>query len=476
VAIVLLTFCVADAETEDEEPKELEEPPAPEFKPGEEVRLELAESENWVVVYVPSDYKPDRPWPVILCYPGPGLKATTWPFRDITGGKGFIIIGLNFCSFHTGRRFTKPIEKPEAEQAYLMKAMDELKEHIEIDRDVVFIGGFSEGGYAASYLGEMMLGKLAGLIMLSAGRVESEGGPPGKDSIKDKPIFIAVGEKDYEHRKAALSAARSYRSLKADVTTELWPGVEHAVDTYNTKLGQWLIRKGPLRAVKKKLLDAKKAEEAGKLGEAYSMYAQLAAFSETDESCLAGAEAAKALAANADEQFTKAKKAEEEERYVHAAQILIHVKEVFEGSKFAEQADKQLKELQVDPQIKELIEQTEIDTKADALEAKAAAAEKAKKYKQAIKLYEEYVLSFPKASRFKQVSEHLDELKADKDILSKMGAKDCKQWLSLARNYISAGLPEKAEEYLRKVLEGYPGTEWADEAEKLLRQIAGEIE
>lgn len=45
--------------------------------------------------------------------------------------------------------------------------------------------------------------------------------------------------------------------------------------------------------------------------------------------------------------------------------------------------------------------------------------------------------------------------------------RDCREWLSLARNYIRAGMPEKAIPYLKQVIERYGDTEYAKEARDL---------
>jgi len=45
--------------------------------------------------------------------------------------------------------------------------------------------------------------------------------------------------------------------------------------------------------------------------------------------------------------------------------------------------------------------------------------------------------------------------------------RDCREWLSLARNYLRAGMPEKAVPYLKQVIEEYPDTEYAVQAREL---------
>ena len=50
----------------------------------------------------------------------------------------------------------------------------------------------------------------------------------------------------------------------------------------------------------------------------------------------------------------------------------------------------------------------------------------------------------------------------------------CRGWLSMARNFINAGMPHKAEPYLRKVIDNYGDTDHAEDAKKLLKQIEPE--
>jgi Tfp pilus assembly protein PilF len=49
--------------------------------------------------------------------------------------------------------------------------------------------------------------------------------------------------------------------------------------------------------------------------------------------------------------------------------------------------------------------------------------------------------------------------------------KECKGWLSMARNYIKAGMPEKAKPYLEQVIQKDPDTAYALEAKELLGEM-----
>jgi outer membrane protein assembly factor BamD (BamD/ComL family) len=61
-----------------------------------------------------------------------------------------------------------------------------------------------------------------------------------------------------------------------------------------------------------------------------------------------------------------------------------------------------------------------------------------------------------------------------KQIQSEAADKQCKGLLSMARNYLKAGMPEKAKPYLEEVIEKFPDTAYAEEAKGLLTQTPTE--
>ena len=76
---------------------------AEEVKPGKEGSYTIPGHENYPCrIYVPSDYKKGTPFPVILFMHGAGGRPTTWPFKEATKGKGYIIIGLSYAPLPAG--------------------------------------------------------------------------------------------------------------------------------------------------------------------------------------------------------------------------------------------------------------------------------------------------------------------------------------------------------------------------------------
>lgn len=213
--------------------------------PGAEVRLETPKTGSYILVYVPEDYTPDRAWPIIFCYHGYNGKATTWPFTEATHGRGFIIAGMEYATkeyaLHLGMNRVGP-EITQFDEALAMASS-----FLKVNPNVIFIGGFSQGGYSTSILGEQLLDRLAGLIILGAGRSAADRYPPPTKSLQRKPIFIGVGENDTVHHPRAKDAARIYKLWGADVTLEEWPGVGHAFDGTKSKLLDWLLAKSSSR-------------------------------------------------------------------------------------------------------------------------------------------------------------------------------------------------------------------------------------
>jgi predicted esterase len=358
-------------------------------------RLEAPKAKSSFVVYVPQDYTSDRVWPVIFCYHGAGGSATTWPFQQITRGEGFIIVGMNYAteaySHGLGRERIGP------EQAFFAEALSIVSSQLNINPKMVFMGGYSQGGYSTTILGEQLLDQLAGLIILGASRSYVDRYPPPAKQIQGKPIFIGVGEND-ERKPQAKETVQIYKDWGADVTFEEWPGARHGDEPKETKLLDWLLANGPLKDVESRLTAARQAEKAGELGEALTLYHQVSELSQSYGACIEAAKAAERLTQQAEKQLAEAE-AVGQESYIEADKLLTQIAKAYAGSVFEERARQQKKTL--------------LNAKADALEAKAVAAEKAKDYKKALQLYELYLTYFPEADRYQSVKAHLEALKAD---------------------------------------------------------------
>ena len=444
-----------------------EKPPGPQFTPGTEVKVDFQDIMSEIVVYVPSDYIAQQAYPVILAFPGQDGKLTTWPFRQLTKGKGFIIIGFDYIGAHAGEQ-TASVEKRQRE--FIERSISRVAESLNVNKRIVFLGGFGQGANATFHFGTDMIGRLTGLIMLGGGRNWADRTRTASGS-GGKKIFIGVGEQDGVHVGSAKNAAEIFHRAGAHVTMEIWPGVAHNIDFTNTKLGDWLAQFSPHKSIKNQLEKAQNAEKRGELGLAYSLYSQLAQMSNTDETSLAAAEAAKALEAKAQEQFDEAERSRQAKDYPQAASILSTIAGKFKGSKLGEMAEERLLKLREQPEAKVAVERAEAETAADDLEKRAQAAERAGDYAEAISLYQQYLDKFPQGDRREFITKYLAALKSSDVVREQMAGKECEKLLKLARSYIKAGLPDKARPYLNKIIEKHGTTRWANEARTLLRQI-----
>lgn len=66
--------------------------------------------------------------------------------------------------------------------------------------------------------------------------------------------------------------------------------------------------------------------------------------------------------------------------------------------------------------------------------------------------------------------EDTPEAKAKREA-EKAAGKQCRSWLSMARNFASNKMPAQAREYLAKIKEKHPGTEWAKQADQMLAEL-----
>ncbi|NNE06719.1 MAG: hypothetical protein HKN15_13440 [Xanthomonadales bacterium] len=178
-------------------------------------------------VFVPAEPPPEAGYPVIAYYHGwsTGLKPNLRIMRAVTGGKDYLLIGMSYRSRHFYQELDrKSLRK---EQAHLDRALEDVAACRSINQDVVFLAGYSQGGYAISMLGEQRIDEVAGLVLLGSGRRLAKMYLPDENQISDWPIFVGVGENDQRHFPIADNSAKLYALLGAEVSMETWPDTDH---------------------------------------------------------------------------------------------------------------------------------------------------------------------------------------------------------------------------------------------------------
>ena len=371
----------------------------PTVSPGKEVRIAAPKTGKTFLLYVPIDYTDTRPFPIIFCYHGYRGKATTWPFKQVTKGKGFIVVGMNYTTDDYYKGLSPTETTPD--KAFFNEVIALVSERLNVAREYIFMGGYSQGGYSTTVLGEQLLDRLGGFLILGAGRRNADVEPPPTELIRGHPIFYGAGELDDPHYPRAKRAAGFYTEWGADVTFEGWKDETHKLSPQwmtKTKMREWLIAYGPAKQVKSGFEKAQIAEKNDRLGEAFTRYAQIAEILPDTELCRTAKASATRLATEAETQLNQLKKAADTKPYAQVVKALESFRDNYAMSVFAERATQMHKEL--------------LNAKADALETRARKAETQKNYARALQLYELYLTYFSEAKRYPEVQKHVKHLKS----------------------------------------------------------------
>lgn len=211
--------------------------------PGRETPVAVQGAAD-VVLWLPSNYDAARTWPAVFFYHGQGGHPTVEPLKRITGGNDYLLVGMSYVDPEPKPR------TPAQHDAYVRAELDHLHAAqarvaavAKIDPRRVHLGGSSMGGWTATMLGERDMPKLAGMIVLLAGRLRNTAFPTVP--FRGKPVYLGAGETD-PNLSAARRAAALYRSLGAQVTLEEFPGVGHATPPDAPALRAWMDARGRL--------------------------------------------------------------------------------------------------------------------------------------------------------------------------------------------------------------------------------------
>jgi len=475
LAVVAPRPCPAELDDIDlmlREANSKDESPAPQIGPGKETKVrgkDLGE-DGYYMLYLPKDYTPARAWPVIFCYHSLNSKPTVEPFRTILKGEQFVLVGVGYQQ--AGREGYDYMKTADVE--ILKRVLRSVNRHVKMNRNQLFVGGFSKGAfYAASMLNNMPEAQWAGGVILGGGM--SEAATPKKPQALYKlPVFLACGEKD-SHRQYVETAADHFKAMNSDVTLELWPKTGHVEMYPGSKLREWLIQNGLLRNASERLAKAKVYEKTRHLGEALDIYESLAHVDDGDVICQQADIGAQALLAKAQETQGRVGTALDRKNYALAQDLLSELAVEFKGSRVGDDAAEQLEKLKNDPAVQKTIARRQTQEEAEELEKQAITAEKDGRYAEAIQLYEKYLRLFPEADNADDVKKQLENLRSDdnlqKRIRDQEAARECRGWLNMADAFLQQNKPDKAKPYLDNIIRKYPDTTWATKARVRLRNL-----
>jgi len=154
-------------------------------------------------VYVPTGYKGDRAFPLIIALHGNGLTEDYF-FDSLQGGmqrlaeeRGYIVaapLGYRVdggYGYNNGARPAEDIPKLELSEKDVMHVLELMKKDYKIDNNRIYIGGHSMGGSGSWYLGPKYSQTWAALATFSGGAT-----PETARQVKTVPQFVVHGDAD----------------------------------------------------------------------------------------------------------------------------------------------------------------------------------------------------------------------------------------------------------------------------------------
>jgi len=212
---------------------------APAFEPGKEVRLNIGKTVGEILVYVPSDYNDDCNWPAIFYYHGKGGSLSTGWLQIATGGKGFVIVSMEFAPTTSERM------NPTQYRAYVEREIKNLaftrhflQGRLKIDPKMTVLAGVSRGGWLVADIFSIRPQLAAAAVITCAGFhnwLPQEALP-----LTKKYVYIGAGQTD-QNLEPAKKAKRYFENRGADVTFEIYLGLGHSINPNAPKMQKWFL-------------------------------------------------------------------------------------------------------------------------------------------------------------------------------------------------------------------------------------------
>jgi len=181
------------------------------------------------------------------------------------------------------------------------------------------------------------------------------------------------------------------------------------------------------------------------------------------------------LKARAEARLAEADKDHKDGRTYEAYLALTEVAALAAESELASKAKDQLAKLLKEEGAEAAIEKGRREQQAadavNAVEAKRSDIPPAS----LLKAYESLAATYADTEAGRTAGQRAKAMRSDTALMSRIAneaaEKDCPGWLSMARNFIKADLPDKARLYLEKVVKTYPDTSYAAEAKEMLEAM-----
>jgi poly(3-hydroxybutyrate) depolymerase/outer membrane protein assembly factor BamD (BamD/ComL family) len=445
---------------------------------GKEGKLEVPGNPYSSLIYIPSDYKDGMKLPLLLFLHGAGGSPTTWPFKTATKGEGYIIVGLAYGGEENAGK--NGIHGDPKMIDYIAQVREIVKTTYGINEAQVFLTGLSMGGWGVNYYGfnKKAQGLYRGYCIIAAGPIER----PGVDFsvAKDLPVLLLNGSKDM-NLPAANQGKPLLEKAGAIVKQIVLEGEGHVPSSKSMDgpLMDWLKENGPLKEVLAILEKAKAAEKTG-LGAALALYEQAfaACGASSDPTVKEARTQYDKLAGDAKTQWDAANALASEKKYADCVATLEKLAKTYRGHETAKKAEQKLQELRADKDVQKVLaddfakrawEQT--TAAAEQLLTKASEKLQAKEYGAAEDLFKQVGTQFPGTPAVAKAAEQLKKMSEDPQISAALNAavagKESRKLLSQAKNFHNNGMNAEALDCLNQIIQKFPKSTWAAEAEKL---------
>ena len=407
--------------------KEVSRAATPPFRAGRTLSVKIPGTQiidkqyQEFLVHVPSNYSPKQQWPAIFWLHGVNWYPTIANVQMMTGGRDYILVGVAYYL-----RGEEGFEYYQKNLANLKVTIEFLGKHLKLDKGLLFIGGFSEGAFCAHRMMCLAPELWDGALLFGAGANEMAAIGRKASAIRGKNVLLCCGTED--HRLPYVETGYAYyRGFGANATFVKVPGVDHRCVTDSKDVREWLQAHGLGAQIERARTLAAKHKKAGRHGQAYLLYVQASAI---DSDCPArekAAQEAAAIAEKAQQALDKGEKAILDGSNRLARRLLLAAARKYADCKFGDEARKRL----------------------DELKSRSAADDESE--------------SRPRGERREAGG-------TDK---TKQAERQCRGWWSMTQNYVRAGKVDQARKYLKKIVEGHPGSDWASKAEKEIERLSG---
>lgn len=434
--------------------------------PGTEGKVQPEGSKHASLLFVPKDWKAGQKHPLIFMMHGAGAQPTTWPWRDATGGKTHLIVGLAYGGQDDAG--AQGIRSDAATCTAMMKYINDIRALVDrdygVDQSQVFLTGLSMGGWGVNFYGfkPEAKGLYRGYCIMAAGPRTDSG--VDLSVAKGLPLLLVNGETD-PNKRAADEGKPAAEKAGAIVEYTIIPGQGHVPDTDKlaAAIAPWLQANGPLKEVKEWIAQAEKLE-GDRPGEAIALYEKAGAIASTDPAVEKARDRARNLNAAARAELDAAGALADGGKPVEALPALEAVARKYAGAAVGKEAADKAEALKGSDAFAAAKKTAEASTALDAAEKLASDG----KYSEAMAALQKIVETWPDTAPSKAAAERLKALDADPVAKLAIAEEKAGSRLKQAKNFVKNGMWDRAKPILEEVVKTYPGTKAAEEAKGLL--------